>query len=127
MFNIQGNKSYKVASVYGGTSQKGTSYTFITIESEIVGNSKYPDRLKINVWGTDLSNKVKKDDFIKILEAKEVGITKVKAKDGDKWYENLTIVCDATDIALGDKPATKEVVEQTEMTPIDIPDSDLPF
>lgn len=128
MFNIEGKKSYKVNFVFGGVSQKGTAYTFITAESEIVGNSKYPDKIKINIWGSNLSSKLQKDDYIKIMGAKEVGITKTKAKEGDKWFENLTLVCNESDIVLGDKPAVKEEkqeMQQVEMTPIEL--DELPF
>lgn len=129
MFNIKGKKSYKAIFVYGGISQKGTPYTFITAEGELVGNAKYPDKVKINIWGADLSKQIQKDDYIKIMGANEVGITKTKAKEGDKWYENLTFVCNENDIVLGDKPAVKEEKPQepVEMTPIDVDDDSLPF
>lgn len=119
MFNIEGKKSYRVIFINGGVSSKHNPYTFITAEDEPVGNAKYGDKIKLNIWGVDLSSQIKKDDYIKILGAREVGIVRNKAKEGDKWYENLTIVCGESDVVLGDKPAQKQPKEQpTEMVEI---------
>lgn len=125
MFNLQGKKDYRVASIFGGVSSKGSPYSFITIESELIGGQKYPDRMKINIWGADLSNQIKADDFIKILGANEVGIVKKKAPNSDKWYENLTITCNPEDVVLGEKPQE----EKKEIQPIQFEeiDGELPF
>lgn len=125
MFNLQGKKDYRVASIFGGVSSKGSPYSFITIESELIGGQKYPDRMKINIWGADLSNQIKADDFIKILGANEVGIVKKKAPNSDKWYENLTITCNHEDVVLGEKPQE----EKKEIQPIQFEeiDGELPF
>lgn len=127
MFNIEGKKSYKVVFINGGVSSKHNPYTFITAEDEPVGNAKYGDKIKLNIWGVDLSSQIKKDDYIKILGAREVGIVRNKAKEGDKWYENLTIVCGESDVVLGDKPAVKKEKPQepVEMIPIEM--DELPF
>lgn len=126
MFNTTGKKNYKVLFINGGTGQNGRAYTFITIEDKPEGNSKYGEKLKINLWGEDLSSTVRPDDYIKILGVTDVGIVRRKDKNSDKWYENNTISCQTGDIVLGEKPAKKEEQpEQQVMQPIE--DSDLPF
>ena len=126
MFNLQGKKDYKVVAIYGGVSSKGSPYSFLTVESELIGGQKFPDRMKINIWGADLSNQIKANDFIKILGATEVGLVKKKAPNSDKWYENLTITCNVEDVVVGEKPAE----EPKEIQPIqfeEIDSSELPF
>lgn len=128
MFNLQGKKNYKVAYIFGGTSSKGSPYTFITVEEEPVGNAKYGARMKINVWGADLSAKIQQEDYIKIVGATEVGIVKKKDANSDKWYENLTLTCEPGDVLIGVKPETKEKEETDKVGQFEpIPDSELPF
>jgi hypothetical protein len=127
MFNLQGKKNYEILFMNGGTSQKGTPYSFITVEAPVEGNAKYGEKLKINVWGADLSARFKAGDFIKIVGATEVGIVKRKDKNSDKWYENLTITCEPEDILLG-VGEKKEDNIPAGFTPLDDVDSDnLPF
>lgn len=98
MFKINGSKNYKVLYVKGGKGQKN-EYTFLTVEGEASKGQKYPERLKINLWGENLEGKVTKDSFIKILGANSVGIVSSQDKnDPNKWYQNLTIECGAGDI-----------------------------
>lgn len=125
MFNLQGKKNYEILFMNGGTSQKGTPYSFITVEGELTGNSKFAEKLKINVWGADLSARFKAGDFIKIAGATEVGVVKRKDKNSDKWYENLTITCEPEDILLGSGEKKQNDVP-TEFTPIEDA-GELPF
>lgn len=130
MFNLQGKKDYRVASIFGGVSSKGSPYSFITVESELFGGQKYPDRMKINLWGADLSAQIKQGDYIKILGANEVGVVKKKDSKSDKWYENLTITCQPEDVVLGEVPENTKTEPvnnvPTEIVPID-DDLNLPF
>ena len=127
MFNLQGKKNYEILFMNGGTSQKGTPYSFITVEGELTGNSKFAEKLKINVWGADLSARFKAGDFIKIVGATEVGVVKRKDKNSDKWYENLTITCEPEDILIGTKPEEKPKKEEKVEQFQPIEDTELPF
>lgn len=80
MFDIKGNKSYKVNYIRGGEGAK-TKYTFITIEDELVGSQKYPNKLKINVWGDNLSNEIQVGDFIKVNDIFNVGESRYDRTD----------------------------------------------
>ena len=98
MFKIDGSKDYKVTFVFSGTSKNG-DYTFITAEDELRKGQKFPDKLKINVWGENLSNEVKVGDLIAISGARETGIVNQQDKnDKNKWYQNLTISCNPENI-----------------------------
>lgn len=126
MFNLQGKKNYRVAYIIGGTSAKGSPYSFITAEEEPVGAAKFGARLKINIWGVDLSDRIKQDDYIKLVGATEVGIVKKKDAKSDKWFENLTITCEPEDVLIGAKPEEKTKEQPTQkFEPID--DDNLPF
>lgn len=128
LFNFSGKRNYKVLFITGGTGSNGRAYTFITIEDMPEGKAKYGDKLKINVWGEDLSQTIKPDNYIKILGCVDGGIVRRKDANSDKWYDNLTIACGVGDIVLGEKPFKKEDEEQPAvMQPIDDLDSELPF
>ena len=127
MFNTTGKKNYKVLFINGGVSANNREYTFLTVEAKPEGNAKYGDKLKVNVWGIDLTKTITNQDYIKILGATEVGIVRRKDKNSDKWYENLTITCNEADIVLGEAPAKKEEsAEQQVMQPIEF-ETELPF
>lgn len=128
LFNLQGKKNYKVLFINGGTGQNGRPYTFLTVEDMPEGKAQYGDKMKINLWGEDLSQQIKSNDYIRILGCMDVGMVRRKDSKTDKWYENLTITCQAGDIVLGEKPAKKEEKQEkiTEMQPIDSMD-ELPF
>lgn len=126
MFNCTGKKNYKVLFINGGTGANGRAYTFITIEDMPQGGAKYGEKLKINLWGEDLSQTIRANDYIKILGVEECGMVSRKDKNTDKWYENNTIVCGVGDIVLGEKPVKKDKpAEPQVMQPID--DGELPF
>ena len=108
MFNITGKKNYKVLFVNGGVGTNGRAYTFITIENMPEGNAKYGEKLKINLWGEDLSKQIKQDDYIRILGCMDVGVVRRRDPKTDKWYENMTITCSEGDVVLGEKPVKKE-------------------
>lgn len=129
MFNTTGKKNYKVLFVNGGTGQNGRQYTFITVENMPEGNLKYGDKLKINLWGEDLSQQIRSNDYVRILGCTDVGMVRRKDKNSDKWYENLTIECAAGDVVLGQKPVKKEDRQEQPavMQPIDDNLDSLPF
>lgn len=98
MIKINGSKNYKVLYVKGGKGQKN-EYTFLTVEGETNKGQKYPERLKINLWGENLEGEITKDSFIKILGANSVGLVSSQDKnDPNKWYQNLTIECGTGDV-----------------------------
>lgn len=125
MFNINGKKEYKVVYSRGGQGQNG-AYTLITVEDEVAEGRKYPDRLKINIWGEDISDKVPQGAIISIMSAVSVGlvITKDKTQEG-KFYNNLTITCNADDIVVDERLGAKPKATQ-KFEPVDNTD-DLPF
>lgn len=128
MFNFSGKRNYKVLFVNGGTGSNGRQYTFITVEDMPEGKAKYGDKLKINLWGEDLSQTIRPDDYIKILGCTDGGMVRRKDTKSDKWFDNFTIQCSAGDVILGEKPAKKEDKEEPQqavMQPID--DGELPF
>lgn len=133
MFKIDGSKGYVVSFVYGGTSAKG-DYSFLTVQDNVTGKQKYPDKLKIKVWGQNLKDKVAVGSKISIAGVKEFGLERVQdANDKNKWYSNLTIVCDGSDIIVSGV-ASEPVVEpaassSATSTPVDLApvEDDFPF
>ena len=127
MFKINGSKNYKVSYIKGGKGQKN-EYTFLTVEGETSKGQKYPERLKINLWGENLEGKVTKDSFIKILGANSIGIVSSQDKnDPNKWYQNLTIECGAGDIqVVENETGTNKSNAPDDMQPID-DSEELPF
>lgn len=122
MFDITGKQKYKIAYVRGG---KGKSeYTFLTLEADLKKRQKYPERLKVNVWGKNLENDLSIGDYVNLVGANEFGIVKQQDKnDPNKWYDNMTVVCSAEHIVL--TQTEQEKTKQEAMQPID--DTDLPF
>lgn len=126
MFEINGSRKYKVTYIKGGRGQK-SEYTFITIEGDLIEGQRYPDKLKINIWGENLESKIKKGDFIKILGANRVGIDSFQDKnDPNKWYKTLKIECGIGDIQTTGGESEKKVETVTEIEPI-ADDVQLPF
>ena len=118
MFKINGSKKYKVTHIKGGEGQKG-GYTFLTIEDGLTGGQRYPDKLKINLWGENLEGKVMKDSFIKIIGANGVGIVDSQDKnDPNKRYRTLTIECGTGDIQVVSETAETKIEPVTELEPI---------
>lgn len=120
MFNISGKKTYKVTRVSGGISKRGQAYTIISVEDEPREYQKFGDKLTINIWGENISDKVEKDKMIAINGALDVGYQFKKGTDG-KGYENLNINCTSQHI---------HVVEPQDESPESILaglDDDLPF
>ncbi len=127
MFKINGSKNYKVSYIKGGKGQKN-EYTFLTVEGEINKGQKYPERLKINLWGENLEGEITKDSFIKILGANSVGLVSSQDKnDPNKWYQNLTIGCGAGDIqVVENETVINKSNAPDDMQPIDDAE-ELPF
>ena len=127
MFKINGSKNYKVLYVKGGKGQKN-EYTFLIVEGEKSKGQKYPERLKINLWGENLEGKVTKDSFIKILGANSVGLVPSQDKnDPNKWYQNLTIECGTGDVqVVENETVTNKSNASDDMQPIDEAE-ELPF
>ena len=123
MFNISGKKTYKVTRVSGGISSRGQAYTVINIEDEPKQYQKFGDRLTVNIWGEDISNRVKKDDKISLTGALEVGyVFKKNPNDPNgKGYENLTVSCTSHHIHL----STEQEDDKT--NPLEFAQDDLPF
>lgn len=124
MFDIEGNKNYKVVRILGGVSKRENPYTFLTLEAQPQNNAKFGEKLKVNIWGVDLSKTLNLNDWVKILGAKSVGLVSRKGRDNEKWYEDLTIVCSENDIVLGEAP--EEIDTPATLQPIDDADV-LPF
>lgn len=132
MFKIDGNTRYLVSHIIGGQGAKG-GYTFITIDDEIRRGQRYPDKLKINVWGENLASNIKKGDSIAISGIKEMG--EVAQEDKTKqgvWYRNLTIVCSPEQIVCNGVASKKEEPawlpkESEEQKPTQNSIDDLPF
>jgi hypothetical protein len=124
MFNITGKKNYKVLFINGGTGKNGRAYTFITIEEIPREGLKYGEKAKIQLWGEDLSQTVRPEDYIKILGCTDCGLEDKKDEKSGKWFKNFTMVCQAGDVVIGEKPV-KKVEQPTIMQPID--DGELPF
>lgn len=130
MFKTNGTGKYEIKQLYGGTGKNG-GYTFITIEDELKEGQKFAEKLKINIWGEDLSGKFKVGQTISILGVNGLGIVaqkdKVKkdANGKDIWYRNLTIECSADDIVVA-TGTEKKKEEPTELQPIDNTE-ELPF
>lgn len=120
MFKIGGEKQYKVIYVRGGQGKNG-GYTFLSIEDALRENQKFGDRMKINVWGEDLSQKIVKDSYVSVLGVNEIGLVNSEA-DG-KTYKNLTIVCSPDQIISVEPKQSAE--PKAELEPIN--DQDLPF
>ena len=127
MIKINGSKNYKVLYVKGGKGQKN-EYTFLTVEGETNKGQKYPERLKINLWGENLEGEITKDSFIKILGANSVGLVSSQDKnDPNKWYQNLTIECGAGDIQVVENETwVNKSNAHNDMQPIDDAE-ELPF
>ena len=127
MIKINGSKNYKVLYVKGGKGQKN-EYTFLTVEGETNKGQKYPERLKINLWGENLEGNLAKDSFIKILGANGVGIVSSQDKsDPNKWYQNLTIECGAGDIqVVENETGVNKSNAHNDMQPVDDAE-ELPF
>lgn len=118
MIKINGSKNYKVLYVKGGKGQKN-EYTFLTVEGETNKGQKYPERLKINLWGENLEGNLVKDSFIKILGANGVGIVASQDKnDPNKWYRTLTIECGTGDIQVVSETTETKIEPVTELEPI---------
>lgn len=123
MFKISDQNKYLVTFIKGGQGQRG-GYTFITIDDELRPNQKYADKLKINVWGENLEDKISKGDFISILHVNELGLVNQKdPKDETKWYQNLTITCPPDAILV--QHSAQKVEEPQKLEQIDV--TDLPF
>ena len=124
MFKISTDKKYLVTFIKGGQGQRG-GYTFITIDDELRQGQKYADKLKINVWGENLEDKIHKGSFISILHVEELGMVAQKdPKDETKWYQNLTITCSPDSILVQDSADTKQDAPK-QLEQIDV--TDLPF
>lgn len=121
MFNINGKKKYVIIYIRGGEGNKN-DYTFLTLQNE-KSDKPFAERLKINLWGENLSNTLKVGDYVSINGAKEIGIVKSQDKnDSNKWYDNLTIVCSPENIIL-----EKEQAKLKEEPFAPTQDADLPF
>lgn len=127
MIKINGSKNYKVSYIKGGKGQKN-EYTFLTVEGETNKGQKYPERLKINLWGENLEGEITKDSFIKILGANSVGLVSSQDKnDPNKWYQNLTIECGTGDVqVVENETGTNKSAMPDNMQPIDDA-GELPF
>ena len=127
MIKINGSKNYKVLYVKGGKGQKN-EYTFLVVEGETNKGRKYPERLKINLWGENLEGKITKDSFIKILGANSVGLVSSQDKnDPNKWYQNLTIECGTGDVqVVENETVTNKSNASDDMQPINDAE-ELPF
>lgn len=126
MFEINGSRKYKVSYIKGGRGQKA-EYTFITIEGDLMEGQRYPDKLKINLWGENLEGKIQKGDFIKILGANRVGIDSFQDRnDPTKWYRRLAIECGVGDIQIGSETKENKVEPIAEPAPV-ANDVQLPF
>lgn len=127
MIKINGSKNYKVLYVKGGKGQKN-EYTFLVVEGETNKRQKYPERLKINLWGENLEGEITKDSFIKILGANSVGLVSSQDKnDPNKWYQNLTIECGTGDVqVVENETVTNKSNATNDMQPIDDAE-ELPF
>ena len=126
MFKINGSKNYKVLYIKGGKGQKN-EYTFLTVEGETNKGQKYPERLKINLWGKNLEEEITKDSFIKILGANSVGLVSSQDRnDPNKWYQSLTIDCEVEHVQFVEKETSSKVEASTELIPVETGE-DLPF
>ena len=126
MFKINGSKNYKVLYIKGGKGQKN-EYTFLTVEGETNKGQKYPERLKINLWGKNLEEEITKDSFIKILGANSVGLVSSQDRnDPNKWYQSLTIDCEVEHVQFVEKETSSKVEASTELYPVETGE-DLPF
>ena len=128
-FNWTGKRNYKVLFITGGTGKNGRPYTFITIEDLPREGLKYGEKMKIRVWGEDLSSQIKPNDYIKILGSTDGGWEDKKDEKTGKWYKNYFLICSAGDIVLGEEPFKKDEKkeEQAVMQPIDDDSDFLPF
>lgn len=124
MFNISGDKKYKVSRVFGGSSEK-TAYTFITVEDKVKEGLKFPERLKINVWGTNIADKINEGDAITVVGAREVGIETYTKEN--KTYKTLVISCSPDDIVVCGKFEEEKPKQEEPTTLQPIEDEDLPF
>ena len=126
MFTIGQGTKYKVAFIKGGEGAKG-EYTFITVEDKLRKGQKFPERLKINVWGKNLEPIIAKDSYITITSVKEVGLVFSQDKnDESKTYQNLTVTCDPSCIQL-DGATVLQQENSTYSVPVIDDLSDLPF
>lgn len=123
MFDITGKKKYKISYIRGGKGKN--EYTFLTLETDLKKGQKYPERLKVNVWGKNLENDFAVGNYVNLIGANEFGIVKQQDKnDPNKWYDNMTAVCSAEHIVL--TQVEEERPKQETMQPIDDAE-ELPF
>lgn len=126
MFKINGSKNYKILRVKGGKGQKN-EYTFLTVEGEINNGQKFPEKLKINLWGKNFDGTIAKGDYIKILGANSIGnVSSQDRNDPNKWYQSLTIDCEVEHVQLVEKETSSKVEASTELSPVETRE-DLPF
>ena len=127
MFLIGQGTKYKVVFIKGGSGVRG-EYTFITVEDKLKNNQKFPERLKINVWGKNLEGIIAKENYITITGVKEVGLVFSQDKnDESKTYQNLTITCDPSCVQLDSAVVQQGQTNETYSVPVIDDLSDLPF
>lgn len=128
LFNIEGRTSYEIIYIYGGEGQK-TKYTFITVVDEVYGKQKYPNRLKINVWGENLAETLNVGDFIFIDREHLQGVGEDISQDrndSSKVYKNVIISCSSSAIVPDlTKKGVKSIEKNEDLSPVE--DNDLPF
>lgn len=116
-FNIEGKEKFEVQSIFGGAG-KGTEYTFFTVAQKPRGVD-FTNKMKVKVWGKDLSGVIKVGDYVQIVGATKVGLELYKSPD-EKLFKTPMIVCTPEQITLAEPPMNT-------VEPVGIDPSELPF
>lgn len=110
-FYIDGRASYSITSIVSGKCKSG-EYTFLDLKNKS-SDSKYVERLKIKVWGKDITNEFSVGDRVAILDSYYVSLQKWQAKpDSEKVYYDLCAFCEADDIV---KKADEKIEQSAEL------------
>lgn len=116
-FSLEGREKFEVQSVVGGEG-KGSAYTFFTVIQKPRGVD-YTNKMKIKVWGKDLSSAIKAGDYIQIVGATKAGIELYKSPD-EKIFKTPMIICTPEQITLAEPPMNT-------VEPVGIDPNELPF